>query len=296
MKKNIIYTLIAWFVASSFLSAFLGGCTRRDFEEEQPAGNVSLNFNWKNLGTNDTLPSGMQLYFYSSDGTILMRESQASGFTGTLPTGIYQVLAYNTDGKNVEQRNLTSYEGAEVYAPVYTRASSYLYQPSHSYGVGLGTLTVVEGESSSATMVPRNFVRQAVIRLEAGEYASQISRCSGTLSGFSTGAYISSGELLAEGSNLYFESEEENTSFVAGVSFFGKNVNEDNILHLDLAMAAGSTQFLTVDITDELKDVNVVQVDVEVDVTVDVLNSEVVLSSVTIKPRDEVNGGGGEVH
>lgn len=295
MKKNLTYTLIGCFLAGSLLSAFLGGCTRRDLEEVQPAGNVTLSFNWKNLETGDELPTGMQLYFYPSSGSPLMREATSSGFSGSLPPGTYQVLAYNTDGKNVEQRNLSSYGDAEVYAPVYTRASSYLQQPSHSYGVGLGTLTVLDGDSASATMVPRNFVRQAVIRVEAGGYADQISDCSGSLSGFSTGAYISSGNLVDEDGQLYFDTQKENTAFTTGVSFFGKDPGEKNTLHIDLHMTAGSTQFISVDITDELKDVNTVEVDIEIDVVIEVLNRQAVLSGVSIKPRDQVNGGDGEV-
>ncbi len=295
MKRNITHTFIGWFLAGSLLSVFPGGCTRRDLEEVQPAGNVTLTFNWQNLETGDELPTGMQLYFYPASGSPLMREATSSGFSGSLPPGTYQVLAYNTDGKHVEQRNLTSYEAAEVYAPVYTRASSYLQQPSHCYGVGLGTLTVLNGDSASATMVPRNFVRQAVVRVDAGGYADQISECSGSLSGFSTGAYISSGELVDEDGQLFFDTQKENTVFSTGVSFFGKDPGEKNILHVDLRMTAGSTQFISVDITDNLKNVNTVEVDIEIDVAIEVLNRQAVLSGVTIKPRDQVNGGGGEV-
>lgn len=296
MKKNMTYTLTGWFVLSILLSS-LWGCTRRELEEESSSvGSVTLNFNWMNLETADELPTGMQLYFYSSEGTILTREATSSGFTGTLPSGTYQVLAYNSDGKNVTQRNLSSYEGAEVYAPVYTRSSSYLYQPSHCYGVGLGLFTVVSGDSSSATMIPRNFVRHAVIKVEAGSYADQISSCSGILSGFSTGAYISSGELVDEAGKLYFDTEKASTAFTGGVSFFGKDPEEQNILHIDLQMASGSEQFLNVDITDRLKDVNTALVDIQIDVTIEVIDRETILSSITIKPWEEVDGGGGEVH
>jgi len=294
IKKDITYTLISWFVMSFLLSAFLG-CTRRELEDEQPAGYVSLSFNWAKLETGDDLPTGMQLYFYASDGTTLTRQATASDFSGSLPPGTYQVLAYNSDGKNVDQRNLNSYADAEVYVPTYTRSSAYLSQPSHCYGVGLGTLTVVNGDSCSATMVPRNFIRQTVIKIESGKYANQISTCSGTLSGFSTGAYISSGELIDDSGKLYFDGKKENTVFSTGLSFFGKDTNEKNILHIDLEMTAGSTQFLNVDITSQLKDINTAETDIEIEATIDVLNTQAVLSSITIKPRDEVNGGRGEV-
>ncbi|MBP1613747.1 MAG: hypothetical protein H6Q13_1195 [Bacteroidetes bacterium] len=295
MKKNMTFTLTGWFVLSILLFS-LWGCTRRDLEEESSSvGSVTLNFNWMNLETDDELPTGMQLYFYSSDGTILTREATSSGFTGTLPSGTYQVLAYNSDGQNVTQRNLSSYEEAEVYAPVYTRSSSYLYQPSHCYGVGLALFTVVSGDSASATMIPRNFVRRAVIKVEAGSYADQISSCSGIMSGFSPGAYISSGELVGESGTLYFDTEKGSTSFTGEASFFGKDTGEQNALHLDLQMVAGSEQFLNVDITDLLKDVNTVEVDIQIDVTIEVIDSETILSGITIKPWEEVDGGGGEV-
>ncbi len=295
MKRKITYTLIGWFVAGGLLWALSGGCTRREFEEVQPSGNVTLNFNWKNLKTGDNLPTGMQLYFYPPDGSPLMREGSSSGFSGSLPPGTYQVLAYNNDGKNVEQRNLGSYGSAEIYAPAYTRASSYLSQPSHCYGVGLGTLTVLEGDSASATMVPRNFVRQAVISVGSGEYADQIRSCSGSLSGFATGAYISSGELVKENGDLYFNTQKDNSSFTGGVSFFGKDTSEKNILHMEFTMNTGSVQFLNADITDQLDQANAGEVDVSIEATVEVLNMEAVLSSVTINPREQVNGGNGEV-
>lgn len=290
------YTLTGWFVLSILLSS-LWGCTRRELEEEEPSvGSVTLSFDWMNLEAGDELPTGMQLYFYSSEGTTLSREGTSEGFTGMLPPGTYQVLAYNNDGKNVAQRNLSSYEEAEVYAPAYTRSSSYLYQPSHCYGVGLATFTVVSGDSFSATMVPRNFVRHAVIKVEAGAYADQISSCSGTLSGFSMGAYISSGKLVGEAGTLYFDTEKESTTFIGRVSFFGKDTEEQNILHIDLQMVAGSEKFLNVDITDLLKDVNTAEVAIQINVTIEVVDRETVLSSITIKPWEEVNGGGGEVH
>jgi hypothetical protein len=294
MKKSITYALISWFVVGILLTA-LTGCTRRELEEGQPSGNVSLTFNWANLKEDEEIPSGMQLYFYSSDGTILAREATASGFNEDLPYGTYQVLAYNTDGINVEQRNLTSYEEAEVYAPAFTRSSSYLYQPSHCYGVGLGTLTVGIGDSCSATMVPQNFIRQAVIKIDANEYADQISSCSGSLGGFVTGTHIANGELIGSSGTLYFDTQKENTAFSTGISFFGKDTEEKNILHLDVDMNDGSTQSLNVDITELLEDVNVVEIESEINVTIEVLNKQAVISIITIKPWDDVNAGGGEV-
>ncbi|WP_321480910.1 DUF5119 domain-containing protein [uncultured Bacteroides sp.] len=293
MKNKLVYNLIGFLV---FVFFCFCGCTRRSLEEVKPVSNVSINFNWKNLATDEELPSGMQLYFYSSEGLILTRDANASGFNGSLPAGTYQVLAYNTDAEHVQHEGLKSYESARVSAPVYTRASSYLRQPSHCYGVGLGTLTVLEADSSSATMVPRNFIRQAVIRVETGEYDDQIKSCSGNLSGFSSGAYLSSGDLVDDNGKLFFSTEKVSSSFSSGVSFFGKDPKEKNVLHIEFAMSGGSTQFINVDITDRLKDINTVELDVEIDVGIEILNQEAVLSEITIKARDQVNAGEGEVH
>jgi hypothetical protein len=111
MKINKQYLLLGLLAALSFLQM---GCTHLSLEAYQEDGPVNIAFNWSSLSTGDSIPGTMRICFYGKDA-VITRDSKDSVYSGKLPNGSYQVIAYNTDVTNVTYDNYIY--GCRSYCP-----------------------------------------------------------------------------------------------------------------------------------------------------------------------------------
>lgn len=261
-----------------------------------PSGpNVGFTFDWHNLSSGDALPQAMHLYFYGADGSVVIRQSNGIGFHDELPEGTYQVLAFNGDGVNIAYRNLEHYDAAEIYTPLYTRAT-YASQPSRCYAIGLGNITISYNDTSTIVVTPDNLVTTSSIDVEGGDFASDIVSCSGSLSGFSTAMQLVSRTLINATQQLYFDTEQQRTSYHGTFSFLGKLPEEPNVLALEFELTSGATQRVSMDITNLLDAAIQGDVSFTIEAEVALVDNEVVLTNVHITPWEEVNAGQVEIN
>jgi hypothetical protein len=253
-------------------------------------GTVNISFDWKNLLSGESIPSGMKLYFYSGDGNVVMKESDETGFDGILPDGIYHVLAFNSDATEVGYRNLNKYTDAEVYVPVQTKAAVYVSQPLHVYGIGLDCIAVSGVEELNRTVTPNTFVRKATIKVIVTGQKSAIVSCSATLDGIAQGVNIATGAIDQSGTGtISFVPLSTADGFESIVRFFGRVVSDTNTLKIVFNYQGGGSQVLNVDVSSALKDINTKVVEVAINVNFDVSVTTVGEFTATLKEWSSEN-------
>jgi len=132
MKNSVISKLILLILLG--VLTLNTSCTRRDLELPSGEGTVNITFDWANLYPGEVMPSGMKIYFYGSNGSVITRDCSGSGYSGALPPDTYNVLVYNTGSSNVNYGSLDSYANASLSTPSATK-NNYILQPSYAYGV-----------------------------------------------------------------------------------------------------------------------------------------------------------------
>ncbi len=274
MKKLAFKHLILLSLIVAFLMSETS-CTRRDLEDEPNTGLVTIHFDWKNLWSGETIPSGMELRFYGSDGSIVVKNSDGSGFSGYLPFGSYQVAICNSDASNTVYRNQDHYLTTGVYTTnVINNGTTFLAQPLHSYGIGINSLTVSE-QNADTTVVPAAIAKKTDIKIIITGEKSAVTACSSSLSGIAQGVIISSGASDQTGGTgtISFNPTVTSDGFESMLNLFGKTVSETNILRLTLQYTGGGSQIIDIDVSPAMKDINTLTNEVTIYVNLEVTNS-----------------------
>lgn len=260
----------------------LGSCTRRDLEAPLEDAQVNISFDWSLLSKGDNQPSAMKLYFYGSNGSLIIKDATAEGFKGEIPVDTYQVLVYNTDAIRVDYINMDSYLGAKAYTPTSTKAT-YLSQPLFSYGTGLEAFTVLPYGTSSATMKPLPFVKKSTIRLTLTGNVSAVASCDCSLSGIAQSLQIATGALQGDEGSISFSPVANATGYESTISFFGRTKSSTNMLGVVLYFKAGGSQVLSVDITSALSKVDIYNPWIEIKLNIEVTGSAEGVFQATLK-------------
>ncbi len=266
MKKNLRNKLILPVLLIAFIVAE-SSCTRRKLESPSGMGTVNITFDWLHLSAGETIPPGMKLCFYNSNGSVITKDCSGTGFSGALPAGTYQVLAYNTDAGGVAYRNLDKYTEAQVYTPSYTKAT-YISQPLHVYGIGLGSLSVLSDEKVSKVMTPAAFVKKAVIELIVTGQRSAVASTRLTLDGIVQAVNIADGTFPGGAGSLSFVPDATATGFESTVTFFGKDPATANLLTIVVYFTGGGSQIFNIDLTPKLTGVIPINMDITVNIAI----------------------------
>jgi hypothetical protein len=269
-----------------------GSCTKRDLEAKPTEGKVSITFNWKNLLSGESVPVGMRLYFYGSDGTTITKDcTGTAGFSGTLPNGTYQVLAYNTDANGVSYEGMDQYATATVVTSIQTksaantsssasskglpatRSATYLVQPGHVYAVGLGTITVsgLKEQGISLTATPLTLVRRADIKIKLTGQTTAVASCTETIDGITQKVNLTTGAVDATTTGMISYAPSAVTGgYESVVTFFGKAPSAKNILTVVCNFTGGGSQIIPTDITTALNDLSDTVVEIQLNITIDI--------------------------
>lgn len=264
MVKNLINIIFLLFCLLQ-----TSGCTMRQLDVVPDDSQVSINFDWSNLYPGESVPTGMYLYFYGSDGSVISKECTGSTFSGYLPKGNYRVLAYNTDAVGVGYRNINSYKDAQVYLLSQTKAT-FLSQPVHVYGIGLDSLTVTSNEPLNTRLKPANLVRRVDVQVTVTGNKSAVGSCVSTLNGINEAVNIATGKAVDISGLVSFVLSPTSQGYSSEVSLFGKTQNAPSELGVTLNFTGGGSQSLSMDVTNALDGVitTVVPVNVKIDVEV----------------------------
>lgn len=251
-----------------------GSCTRRELDPLPTEGKVKLSFDWKKLLTGDASPAHMKLYFYGSDGSVISADCSGSGFEGTLPTGTYQVLAYNTDGSQIAFRNQDSYANTQAYVLPRTRAD-YIEQPFFFYGMAIPEFTVSPGQTSNAPVAPAPLCRKAVVQFAVTGRVEQVASMQCTLSGLAQFINVSSGQAVGQDGTITFTPQllEGTSNYQATIGFFGALTTSTNTLTVEIGFTDGSSQTLELNVSEAMQHSDssvVISANVDVDIRGDV--------------------------
>lgn len=251
-------------------------CTKKTLEypSDNIEGAVSITFDWKNLSKGDVHPSGMILSFFKSDGRVITKLCDDRGFKGMLPSGTYQVLAYNDDAVGVEGRYLDKYDEAQVIASLHTKANEkYILQPSNVYGVGLGTITVSDTEPFVKLISPIPYVRKASFKMNITGEKTAISGCSAELSGLVQSVNLATGKLQEDTGITAFIPNKTPIGFESTVGFLGKTDSSTNKLTVIFTFTGGGSQTVVVDVTNALMGTGGIIVPIDIALSIDVNGS-----------------------
>lgn len=262
MQLMLIWMLIA------------GSCTKRHLEELPAEGKVKLTFNWKKLLAGSSAPTKMKLYFYGNNGTVQSVDCGGTAFEGTLPTGTYQLLAYNTDGTQIQFKNQDSYANTQAYTPNLTR-TTYINQPFFFYGTGVSELIVSSEQTDSLTIIPKPLSRLATMKFIIIGKVEHIESLQCVLSGLAQSIKIASGEAIGQDGTITFtpQSVPGTNDYQATIGFFGAIPPTINDLTVEINFADGSKGTMNLNISTALQHPDystIINTNVEIDIRGDI--------------------------
>lgn len=286
MKSSSISRLFLLILLGVF--TFTTSCTRRDLELPSGEGTVNIVFDWGYLYPGEVMPSGMKIYFYGSNGSVITRDCSGSGYSGTLPADTYNVLVYNAGSSNVNYSSLDNYSNALASVPSVTK-STYLSQPSYAYGVGLPGLAVSSDQTTTATMKPLSFVKKADIKINITGNASAVNSCNCTVDGLADVVKIATGDVQSTTGVVSFVPAAIPGGFESVISFFGRTPASSNNISIVLNFTGGGSQTVNVDISSGLAKLSSTVVAVYINLTIDVTGSVAAGFSATLKDWNVVD-------
>jgi hypothetical protein len=286
MKNSAINKLIQLILLGVF--TFTTSCTRRDLELPSGEGTVNITFDWANLYPGEVMPSGMKIYFYGSNGSVITRDCSGSSYSGTLPVDTYNVLVYNTGASNVNYNNLDSYANASASALSATK-SNYISQPSYAYGVGLPGFKVSPYQTATTTMKPLPFIKKADIKIVFTGNMSAVSSCNCAIDGLADAVKIATGEVQGIASAVSFTPAVIPGGYESAISFFGHTPAASNNISVVLNFTGGGSQTVNVDISSALSKLSPTVIAVDINLTIDVTGSVAAGFSATLKDWTVVN-------
>lgn len=231
-------------------------------EDWEKNGKVRLSLDWR---TRSTYPSGMTYYFYKDEATRpVIRKGSASGYEGSLPTGIYRVVVCNTDCDNVMLEMDNGYE--QAYGKVRqlsTLKSSFIHiaHPGNLYGTGSRTIDVRGEKIVTEELYPASLVKTLDLNIGVtGGGDILLKGLSGRLTGVSAQVHIPTGKALFDTpAFILFEPELTGSGiYTTSLNLFGlsgKEAEGDLVgLYLTLKMEDGKEIVSFADITEEVAD------------------------------------------
>ncbi len=275
-----------------------GACTEKDLEKWPEIGYVEVALNW-----GEEQPTGKQFIFYPVDGgkEAIVYGNDApecnsegfDGFRGELPTGSYRMLVMNTDGKNLEFRNMDKYETAEVVVvkkggvkkdaarKSETKASRSTqeealnnrveqagnlmfangFDRSEGEADDPSTLVVPYREEVKKTATPHLSTKHVRLYFKI-DRPEVITSCSGVFTGVSESLNLSTGHCSATSASVDFATskpqKEVSYNFIAGFSVLDLLMPEGaangiHMVYLKLTEADGTTADFSIDVTDTIQ-------------------------------------------
>ncbi len=297
-----------------------GACTEKDLDKRAEIGYVEVALNWGNAQ-----PTGKQFFFYPVDGGEALvygndapecsSEGGFNGFRGWLPTGNYRMLVMNTDGANLEFRNMGKYETAEVgvtkkskakagrstqqeaLANRIEQASNLMFANGFDHPEGSEDdptmLTVPYQETVKKTAAPHLSVKQVRLYFKI-DRPEVITACSGVFTGVSESLNLSTGRCSTTSASVDFEAlqpqRDQSYNFIAGFSVLDLLMPQGaaegvHVVYLKLTKSDGTTLELSIDVTGTMEKIieaggGIVPIDIPLEVELKMLEDGTLQSDV----------------
>lgn len=194
--KIILALLLALMIAILFL---LTGCTRAVITETPTEGKVMIRPDMSVY----KLPA-MRYYFYNTDNTgtaQIFTGDDEGNFEGSLPVGIYQVIAGNAEVTGAVYRDMNNHETAAVYAMDVTAYPMTKHQPIRNtsvldkiYTVVLKDMEVTADENILLTPRPSLLTRTLILSFKLdSRLQNRVTGLTGALYGVYPSVHLFSG-------------------------------------------------------------------------------------------------------
>lgn len=307
MKKvNLLLLLL-------FVLAGLQGCTMGSVDYRTDEGKVIIRPDWSGYD----LPAGTKFYFYNTDGKSAPVEADGSaeGYVGMLPSGIYKMVAYNTDATQVEFQSMEKYETASVHALPNTRRSvtrdsdvRCILQPSQLYSLSLGDIKVEYLSTTEREVKPLPLTK--TIRLEfrlTGDGVADAKKISGEICGVYPTLLLATGQPTPESisncpnTTTAFDINLANNQGTAEIKVFGLHdpeggTNYENHLKLSVTDKDNKVRNAEIDLSDVISDVidkngGTIPVEIPIEIQIEVSLKDASLQ-VKAYPWEEDTGSG----
>ncbi|MDD3038687.1 DUF5119 domain-containing protein [Bacteroides sp.] len=255
---------IFYYIVCLFAMLILHGCVPSPMYEPirmASEGTVGITFDWQHTTPGAVLPKELELHFYPEDGGAdFTRAASAAGFEGELPAGNYRVLAIQSTEPGMFIAESNSYTSACVNLQPLNATNSTteneLPSASWYFGASAEQLVVKPGETTVRTLPVIQHVIPISIRIK-GTGLEYIHSLSGEIAGVASCVDLASG---MNHSSLPGDCCYNCFSFTTGheVSFLllGTVPEVGQSLSLSIVYTDGSSQKLTYNMSDALKDAN----------------------------------------
>lgn len=249
-------------------------------------------------------------HFYNTNTNIEYIVSTCDGvgnFEGTLPIGIYRVIATNTSAANVTFSGMEGHETAAVTAAVQpTRSSTLLAQPDNIYSTTIGDLVVSPADTVyyKPTPVLLTHTLNLVFTL-MDDLEINMEALSGTLYGVYPSVYLYSCEPLLEGVDpgsqaITFEAHTTGKESLASLRLFGLydpayGETYTSVMDLVLVTSDGIRHTFEVDLTETLSEIVAeygYELPIELSLPIEIRQTEI---GIDAKVNDWFEGGDTEL-
>lgn len=238
----------------------LWGCTYQLTDEDWTKnGNVRLFLDWRGRSH----PAQMTYFFYQEDVMRPeIRTGEASGYAGTLPSGLYRVIACNTDCRNVALEMDRGYDAAigSVRQVSSLKSSVPVAQPANFYATGTAEIEVGGRTAAVKELYPVDLVKtlELNIQLLSGSNNEIVrpASLSGRLTGIPSEIHLPTATPFYDtGTYLTFEPEALPSGvYTSRLGLLGLSDSTSVDLYLTITMPDGTELAPFADLTDEAAD------------------------------------------
>lgn len=278
---------------------FFAGCaTDPLYYPSQRDTLVEVMFDWR--FSPEASPEGMILYFFPIHGGEIYR-FELSGYKSglvSLPEGVYDVLAYNSDAANIDFIMVDSLDAAfgrlmesKKYSG-FSASTTPLYtgfvrnQRIEPGDCGCSVKVDYSNPKQRLTVYPRNISSRYRVRVNNVENLNGISEVWGAVDGLSQSILLASGKGVAAVDSIAFPMKAENNVTLTGEMLnFGKSdrKNIKNKLTIFTVLTDKRRLKFVFDVTDQVDDASDPR-----DVLIEIDNLKLPASN----PKDPVGEGG----
>ena len=181
----------------------LSGCTEATLYDRDE-GYIQIIPEWETLNT--AAPKSTYYYFYR-DGRLWepsATETSGEGYTGTLPTGTYNVLMHNTDCPMVSQQEMEDFLQAKMHADARSvDKTSKLFCEQDTYSLALEDVVIECHKTTILHPDPQRLNRTVTMAFTI-DLPREFTKVSGELQGVYPSAYLTNGMPAVDDESAFY--------------------------------------------------------------------------------------------
>lgn len=226
-----------------------------------PKRDITLKFDWGNLKTGETVPTGIKIVLFSeTKQTVLIKDIEPKDFTIKIPDGEYKLLVFNNDVPSIAFDRLNDYNKASAYLKPSSETKAGengdVMEAMSFYAANIPGLTTGTGSLPLFTLQMVPLTKTIEIKINS-LFINEIESCNATLTNISPRVNLSTHEPDNSMQAYYrFDVKNNGNGFDSKKQVFGIINPSTCVLNLEYKTKEGVEGTITIPVGEALLNIN----------------------------------------